>query len=212
MSSQSESEGEIIETENEKATTARPAANGTSVDRNSRHKTPASNSSGASLDDRYGRYRSRSRSPYRAKSPRGEKRRREDDYHADRDRHDSRRFKVHYEERQAHGDSRRHRVVYGDIDRSDADRDRRSRTRSRSPFRHDRAGALHGRYDKLHRGDKHEKRDRARWKQDGRDKRHYPSQQRGFRDANSPDFVDTEPDVAHGETKTKVSSNQNGKK
>lgn len=164
MNSHSESEGEIIEKKIEKATTTLPSTNGINVDRQFRNAS-ASRSSSASVDERAGRYRSRS--PYRHPSPRGEKRRRDDDFYADRA--DTRRFKVHYEDRprrdRDRDEDRRHRVSYADLDHADSSRgppknDERNgndryaqrqrpgpghRTRSRSPPRFGRSGDHNGR-------------------------------------------------------------------
>jgi serine/threonine-protein kinase PRP4 len=154
--SPSASEGEIVEFETDKASTARPTEKDMHVDRHSRHSVSTATSPGSSIHFDGARYRSRSRSrsPYRPSATHGKKRRWEDD-NSGRDRQETRRFKVHYE------DSRRHRVSYADIDRYDShgikpdhhgrdkhqnqerDRDRdvyrRSRSRSRSPFRHKKA-------------------------------------------------------------------------
>lgn len=177
MSSQSESEGEIIETENEKATTAQPATKYNNIDRDSRRNS-GSHSSGASLDGYYDRYRSRSRSPFRTKSPRGEKRRRDEEYHLENGRHDSRRFKTYYEGETLRGGVPRKHVSYADIDSRDSsrfsdryNRDAHQRTRSRSPFRHDRKQGSRQMYDKLHRSTKVEQGDL-----EGRNGRWHPEQ------------------------------------
>ncbi|EON64807.1 CMGC/DYRK/PRP4 protein kinase [Coniosporium apollinis CBS 100218] len=167
MNSHSESEGEVIEKKIEKATTTLPSANSINVDRQFRNAS-ASRSSSASVDERAGRYRSRS--PYRHPSPRGEKRRRDDDFYADRA--DTRRFKVHYEDRprrdRDRDENRRHRVSYADLDHADSSRgptknDERNgndrygqrqrsgpghRTRSRSPPRFGRSGDHNGRLER----------------------------------------------------------------
>lgn len=158
-SSSTPSEGEIVESDSEKATTSLPSVNGTSVDRHSRTRVSVSKSP-APCESPPRRYKSRtrSRSPYR--EPRGEKRRREEDYHSDRGRTDPRRFKVHYEERPYDGRPRP-RVSYADLDKGEpADstlryderdranryREKRARTRSRSPLRPSRRQDYHGRY------------------------------------------------------------------
>lgn len=98
MSSYSESEGEIIEVGPDKATTALPSVNGTSVDRQSRVRLSASPSPVPV---------SEAGSSRKSRSPRGDKRRHDDDdYRSDRDRSDPRRFKVHYEKRYARPDDR----------------------------------------------------------------------------------------------------------
>ncbi|KAI9831589.1 MAG: hypothetical protein M1819_004821 [Sarea resinae] len=157
MNSFSESEGEIVESDSEKATTSLPSINGTSVDRHSRNRLSASRSPAAlESTNRY-----RSRSPNDNYRPRGEKRRHDDDYHTDRSRPDSRRFNVHYEERSRDID-RRHRVSYQDLDGENAPnsylpyddrdphdryRDKRARTRSRSPPSHGRREGFRSRYE-----------------------------------------------------------------
>src|ERR1700753_139479 len=148
--SPSASEGEIVEIETDKASTAQPASKDMRFDRPSRKSTSSSTSdSSARFDGARYRSKSRSRSPYRHHLSQGKKRRWEDD-NSGRDRQETRRFKVHYE------DSRRNRVSYADIDREDShgsrhdyrnsndrnrnrDRYRRSRSRSRSPYRHKKA-------------------------------------------------------------------------
>ena len=90
------SEGEIVESDSDKATTS-PPRNGTSVDRRSRKRISVSRSpSPIRISGRF-LSRSRSRSPYR--EPRGMKRSHEANHYVDRDRDDPRRFRVHYEER-----------------------------------------------------------------------------------------------------------------
>ncbi|KAI9815343.1 MAG: U4/U6 small nuclear ribonucleoprotein prp4 [Pycnora praestabilis] len=163
MSSYSESEGEIIESDSEKATKSLPSVNGTSVDRHSRSRLPTSRS--PDYHD-YSR-RDRSRSPYRHPSPRGEKRRRDDEHQNDRS--DPRSFKVHYESRRAFDDARRHRISYADLDRSgstdtqlryddrdprDRHHDKRARTRSGSPARFSRKPESRSRHGQLHRDDR----------------------------------------------------------
>jgi len=158
------SEGEIVESESEKATTSLPSVNGTSVDRHSRTRVSVSKSP-EPVDSPPRRYKSRtrSRSPYR--EPRGEKRRFEDDYHNDHGRSDPRRFKVYYEETLPSSRDRS-RVSYADLDKGkssdlslrydDRDtasryRDKRQKTRSRSPPRPSRRqdhSVRYGREDK----------------------------------------------------------------
>jgi serine/threonine-protein kinase PRP4 len=139
-------EGEIVESDTEKATTSLPSVNGTSVDRHSRTRVAASKSPDGLQNPRY----YRDRSPYGDRL-RGEKRRRGDDNHYERGRSDPRRFKVHYEGGRSHDEGRRHPISYADLDRGDStdhhlrydDRDnkvrypdnQRGRTRSRSPPR-----------------------------------------------------------------------------
>ena len=119
--SNSPSEGEIIESDSEKATKSLPSANGTLIDRQSskrRSTVSRSPSPVRSTRSRSYRSRSRSRSPYRA--PRGSKRSREDDHYNERydrsDRRDPRNFRVHYEDRRL-DKSRPHQSSYRDHDR-----------------------------------------------------------------------------------------------
>ncbi|OJD39764.1 serine threonine-protein kinase prp4 [Diplodia corticola] len=176
MSSRSDSEGEIHEHEVDKATTAQPSSRGISVDRQSRPRASDPRSPRDAYED--APRRNRSRSPYRHRSPRGEKRRRDEDFYSDRDRRDPRHFKVRYEERRTYDDERRHRVSYADLDRGsssrpssryddprDRDRNRYSRhsTRSRSPPHR---GGLDRAYDRRNGRHEPERRDR---RQQGRE-------------------------------------------
>ncbi|KAL9122158.1 MAG: hypothetical protein Q9187_001287 [Circinaria calcarea] len=144
------SEGEILESDSEKATTSLPSVNGISVDRQSRKRVSVSRSPSPIRSPRRhkSRTRSHSRSPYR--ESRGTKREREDAHYHHQERGDPRRFKVHYEERLR--DQRlRDTNSYSTADRRDGldstlrysgrasgtyPRDKRQRTRSRSPNRH----------------------------------------------------------------------------
>lgn len=90
------SEGEIVESDSEKATTSLPSVYGISVDRHSRERRlSVSRSPSPVQSPRRRKSRSRSRSPYR--EPRGTKRTHHDSLAHDRGRSDPRRFKVHYE-------------------------------------------------------------------------------------------------------------------
>ena len=144
----SPSEGEIVESDSEKATTSLPSVNGISVDRHSRERRlSVSRSPSPVQSPRRLKSRSRSRSPYR--EPRGTKRTHFDSPTRDRSRSDPRRFKVHYEDHLRDG-KRRAQISYTNTDRGgvfDSSlryEDRRSsgrqfakrpRTRSRSPPR-----------------------------------------------------------------------------
>ena len=160
MGSSSVSEGEVIESDSEKATTAQTIISGTFVDRHSR--SPGAASQRASYERSY--ERSRSRSPFRhnqrRRSPRGEKRRRVDDDYDDFDRSDRRRFRAQYERRRPVGEINRDRYTYLDIGRShpsypslsygDRDEDNRhwsprAKSRSRSPDRSSRRNDYRGR-------------------------------------------------------------------
>ena len=140
------SEGEIIESDPEKATKSLPV-NGTTVDRQSRKRVSVSRSPSPipSPKRRRSPSWSRSRSPYR--EPRGAKRSRDDDHYNQKDRGDPRRFKVHYENRQ-YDEKTKPRGSYNDLDRGAgrnpklryeehklSARDRRPRDDSRSPPR-----------------------------------------------------------------------------
>ena len=162
MGSSSVSEGEVIESDSEKATTAQTLINDISVDRQSR--SPGAASQRAIYERRY--ERSRSRSPFRhdqrRRSPRGEKRRRNDDMYDDYDRSDRRRFRVQQDRRRPVEDGGRGSYAYSDLDRShpsypslsygDRDEDERhwsprANTRSRSPDRSSRRNDYRGRDD-----------------------------------------------------------------
>lgn len=140
------SEGEIVESDSEKATTSLRMINGTKVDRQSRICVSVSPSPSPYQSPRRQLSRTPSRSPYR--ESRGPKRRREDDHYNDRSRNDPRHFNVRYENRLGHGKVSRN--TYDDLDRSrDSNpslryedrapygriRDKRPHTRSRSPYR-----------------------------------------------------------------------------
>ncbi|KAK0513317.1 hypothetical protein JMJ35_004303 [Cladonia borealis] len=137
----SPSEGEIIESDSEKATKALASNNGTSVDRPFRKRISVSRSPSPIRSPIRNKSRTESRSPYR--ESRGAKRLPSDD-HYDRSRNDPRRFKVRYEDQPGGGRSRG-RDHYHDANRSgqslgnayrDANgrpRDARQKTRSRSP-------------------------------------------------------------------------------
>ncbi|MCJ1282637.1 U4/U6 small nuclear ribonucleoprotein prp4 [Xylographa opegraphella] len=144
------SEGEIVESDSEKATKSQLSLHGTSVDPQSRKRISISRSRSPSPVPsprrRKSTSRSRSRSPYR--DPRGAKRLHEDDQHHQNDRNDPRRFKVHYEDRRL--DKSRARASYHDADRGGGpgpylryddrslngrSREKRPRTISRSPPR-----------------------------------------------------------------------------
>lgn len=152
----SPSEGEIVESDSEKATTALVSNNGTSVDRPFRKRISVSRSPSPIRSPRRTKSRTESRSPYR--ESRGAKRLPADD-HYDRTRNDPRRFKVRYENHPDGHGSRGHDPYqkWGRSERSlgqdyrDANRQPRDvapRTRSRSPGHlkkiqsgHDRHGA-----------------------------------------------------------------------
>lgn len=144
-SSPSASEGEILEAQMDKASTAQSINENMRVDRPSRKSTSSASTPDSleRFDRSRNRTRSRSRSPYRQRSPHGIKRPREDD---GRDRQDSRQHKRHYEDNRRHksttveGDRHGHRASRTDFrrgrdDRLDRGRDRKGRSRSRSPYR-----------------------------------------------------------------------------
>ena len=113
--SSSPSEGEIVESDSEKATTAPASNKGISVDRPFRTRVSVSRSPSPIRSPRRHKSRSESRSPYR--EPRGAKRSHDDD-HYDRMRNDPRRFKVRYEDYPA-ADRSRGRDPHHEADRSD---------------------------------------------------------------------------------------------
>ena len=140
------SEGEIVESDLEKATTSSHQVDSNQVDRQSRNRISVSRSPSPYWSPRRYHSRSPSRSPYR--ESRGAKRLREDDHDSEGRRDDPRRFRVKYE-----NNSRGYttRSSYNDLDRSRGETDSklryedrgsyertrgtRPRTRSRSPFR-----------------------------------------------------------------------------
>ena len=171
------SEGEIIESDSEKATTSLHTVKDNNVNPQSRHRVSVSRSPSPIRSPvrspRSHRSRSRSRSPYR--EPRGAKRTRDDDHYNDRPREDTRRFKVRYEDR-SHDERKRSHRPY-DLDRSkgpdprlsyndrhDRSFDKRHRTRSRSPYSRS-ARSTHGRgggKDKENRRNGHGRQDHSR--------------------------------------------------
>lgn len=144
-SSSTPSEGEIVESDTEKATTRSINLPSTSVDRQSRKPASVSRSPSPIQSPRFHRSRTHSRSPYR--EPRGAKRSHEHSEYPDRRRDDPRQFKVRYEDRHLEG-RHRPRNPYEDLERLDRPgpqlryddhgpsgrpRDKKRRTRSRSP-------------------------------------------------------------------------------
>jgi serine/threonine-protein kinase PRP4 len=139
--SPSASEGEIIESDTDKATKSHRSTPAPSIDRQDRKprfSATRSPSPVASIPISRLRSRSRSRSPFRAS-----RRAREDDNHGRLGRHDdTRRFKVHYED--SHGGRNKTSQENGERgtkrglgydDRRDHGRSKRPRTTSRSPPR-----------------------------------------------------------------------------
>ncbi|KAI4144429.1 MAG: hypothetical protein LQ341_002663 [Variospora aurantia] len=145
--SSSPSEGEIVESHSEKATTSLHPVKDNNVNPQSRHRVSVSRSPSPirspARSPRSHRSRTRSRSPYR--ESRGAKRPRDDDHYNERPRGDTRRFKVRYEDR-PYNDRRTSYKPY-DLDRSNGpdarlsyddkhggSRNKRHKTRSRSPY------------------------------------------------------------------------------
>lgn len=142
------SEGEIVESDSEKATTSLRAIDNANVDSQSRIRASVSPSPSPHWSPRRHRSsRTPSRSPYREN--RGSKRIRDDDLDFDRSRNESRRIRVRYEDRLP-GIYKPSRNQYADLDRSQDPNpslryeDRKSvgrsrankpQTQSRSPFR-----------------------------------------------------------------------------
>ncbi|MCJ1468684.1 U4/U6 small nuclear ribonucleoprotein prp4 [Pseudocyphellaria aurata] len=108
------SEGEIVESDSEKATTSLCSLNDTNVDRKSRIRVSVSRSPSPYRSPRRRQSRTPSRSPYR--ESRGAKRLRENDHDGERVRGDSRRFKVKYEDRSSGRKASFN--LYDDLDRS----------------------------------------------------------------------------------------------
>ena len=150
------SEGEILESDSEKATKSLPSRNGISVDRQSRKRHSSSPSPSPVSSPRRNRSRTKSRSPLR--ESRGTKRAREDDYFRGNDRRDSRRFRVHYEDSYysdrrpdgfARGNDRNRHSIPNPQRPNRGDRVRHSydtgeRVRSRSPQRSAEKGLRYG--------------------------------------------------------------------
>lgn len=183
-------EGEIIESEAEKATTSQPSKNDTSVDRHARHRVPASRSPDENGPSRPYRDPPPTR---RRDSPRGEKRSHDGDDDDDDDEYGERRRRPPPDPRDArrhdpradgrfHDDRRRSRVSYADLDYGDsadpylryydgaADdryRAKRPRTRSRSPARYGRADQRRVRWGAEHGPDRRD----SRARRDSRDSR-----------------------------------------
>ena len=133
------SEGEIVESDSEKATTAIVSKKGNSIDRSFRARSSVSRSPSPIGSPGYHKSRSDSRSPYR--EARGAKRLIDDD-HYDHSRNDPRRFKVRYEDH-PHGARPIAHRSYHDSDRgyryeeqaaSERLRDKRPSMRTRSPI------------------------------------------------------------------------------
>ena len=151
------SEGEIVESDSEKATTSLRSLNGTNVDRKSRIRVSVSRSPSPYRSPRRHLSRTPSRSPYR--EPRGIKRRRDEEHYSDRTWSRSHRFNSRHDDRSS-GGRRALRDSYDDLDRSrelglsmryeehanhDRTRDKTSRTRDRAPFRSKPGGLDQGR-------------------------------------------------------------------
>ncbi len=142
-SSSTPSEGEIVESDSDKATTSLHMVKDNHVNPTSRLRVSISQSPSPIHSPKSYRSRTRSRSPYR--EPKGSKRIREDDHYNDRSRGDTRRFKVRYEDRpfvdrkKLHGPSDLDRSRGPDPKLSYDDRyprhtDKKHRVRSRSPY------------------------------------------------------------------------------
>ncbi|KAL8669994.1 MAG: hypothetical protein Q9168_005439 [Polycauliona sp. 1 TL-2023] len=175
------SEGEIVETDSDKATTSLRTVKDNPVNPTSRLRVSVSRSPSPFRSPKSYRSRTRSRSPYR--EPRGSKRPREDDHYNDRPREDTRRFKVKYEDR-PHGDRTRPHGS-NDLDRSrgpdprlsyddrySRNSDKRQRVRSRSPYSRS-LKPNHARYGGLGRdfrqdGHSRHEHDRRRHEKEGR--------------------------------------------
>lgn len=170
------SEGEIVESDSEKATKSPHLMYGNNVDRQSRICVSVSRSPSPYLPPRRNQSRTPSRSPYR--KSKGSKRYHEDDHYSNRTRTDHRRVGIMFED-SASAHERSSRNLYNDPDRvrevnanlryddrvhPRQSRDRRPRTRSRSPDRDsyrrvgsEKQGGSYGGHDRSNRW--HAKRD-----------------------------------------------------
>ena len=184
------SEGEIVESDIEKATTAIVSKQGNSVDRPFRTRVSVSRSPSPIRSPRRDKSRTNSRSPYR--ETRGAKRLVNND-HYDRSRNDPRRFKVRYEDHLQGSRSNAHES-YPDPNRShgldggfryeeqDANRrlrDKRPSMRSRSP--------MHGRSRREEAREHHVEENRDRYRREYGDRGHIESQSRLSREQSVSD-------------------------
>ena len=136
------SEGEIIESDSEKATTAITLDNDNSVDRPFRTRASVSRTPSPARSPRRRTSRTASRSPYREN--RGAKRTYDDD-HYDRTRNDPRHFKVRYEDRSLnHRSNSRTQFPGPDKGHGHEDRGGSGRRREKQPWMQDRALLGHG--------------------------------------------------------------------
>ena len=174
------SEGEIVESDSEKATTAIVLKKGNNVDRSFRTRLSVSRSPSPIRSPERRKSRADSRSPYREAW--GAKRLVDDD-HYDRSRNDPRRFKVRYEDHPQGSRTRLHRSYHNPNRSDDSNRgfhyeeqdasgrlpDKRPTMRSRSP--------MHGR----------SRREGARERHVGAKRDHHRREQgdRGYRDSQS---------------------------
>ena len=215
------SEGEIVESDSEKATTSLPSVHGISVDRHSRKRASVSRSPSPIRSPVRYMSRTRSRSPYR--DSRGAKRPREDDHYPDQDRSDNRRFKVRYEDR-VYGDRPRGHSPYKDLDRfggpdsrlryddrgkSGRPRDKRPRTQSRSPPRYtNKSGS--GRYGRETRdsrpGERREREPAGRGNEESRNKL---SQEQSVRDRGNTPIAAVS---SRRDAETKINQTQHSRK
>ena len=138
------SEGEIVESDSEKATTAIVSKKGNSIDRSFRARSSVSRSPSPIGSPGYHKSRNVSRSPYR--ETRGAKRLIDDD-HYDHSRNDPRRFKVRFEDHEQGARPIAHRSYHDSNRSNDPDRgyryeeqaangrlgDKRPSMRTRSP-------------------------------------------------------------------------------
>ena len=144
--SASPSEGEIVESDSEKATKSLPSARDTLVDRRSRKRSPPSRSPSPYRPARRHDRGSRSRSPYRA--DRRPKRGREDDHYSHRDERRNARSSTYRDgqdirrsaRQSSYRDGDRNRTLEADLRYDDhssttRSREKRPRTLSRSPPR-----------------------------------------------------------------------------
>lgn len=189
-SSSPPSEGEIIESDSEKATTAIVSKKGNSVDRSFRTRVSVSRSPSLIGSPRRQKSRTDSRSPYR--EARGTKRLVDDD-HYDRSRNDLRRFKVRYEDPPQGSRPNAHRV-YHDLNRSHGsdkgfryeDQDANGRLRDKPPSMRSRS-PRYGRSRREGARERYEGEPRDRYRREQGDRGYRESQSRLSREQSVSD-------------------------
>lgn len=205
------SEGEIVESDLEKATTATVSKQGNSVDRSFRTRVSVSRSPSPIRSPRRHKSRSHSRSPYR--EVRSAKRLFDDD-HYDRSRNDPRRFRVRYEDHPqgsrsiapgSHHDTNRSDgpyigFRYGEQDADRRLQDKRRSMRSRSP--------MHGRYKREGAPEHHTGGIRDRHRREQGDRSYRESQSRLSREQSVSDRGYSPVAAAHLKREAETRTNQ----